>query len=232
MPFNADLLYQKYQGQTLSYDGIPANAGQCVQWAEYVLTDTQYGYGVYAFYGNAIDWWNNYGGSLLAFDKIIDGSIRKGDIVVFNQNVGSVYGHIDMALGDGTVDQFLGADSNWGGNKTVHQVNHVGRQYVIGSLRLKGGNMATPANLNQIRMFLYFIRGYNGHNGTPNALAGEADNIAQGWVGKDLGQALDSWYNDSGSVQFRESTLPAVYKAAETPAGVQPYNGPQLFTKG
>lgn len=91
--------------------------------------------------------------------------------------------------------------------------------------------MATQANLNQIRMFLYFIRGYNGQNGTPNALAGQADDIAEGWVGQDLGKALDSWYNDSGSVQFREVTLPAIYSAAENPASVKPYSGPQLYLK-
>lgn len=141
MNFNADLLYQKYQGQTLSYDGIPDNAGQCAQWAEYVLTDTQYGYGLSPFWGNAIDWWNNYGGSLAAFDKLQDGTIKKGDIVIFNSLVGSVYGHIDMAMSDGSYAQFTGADSNWAGNKTVHLVNHVGSQYIQGVLRLKGGTM-------------------------------------------------------------------------------------------
>jgi hypothetical protein len=139
---NPQLIHQKYVGQSLSYDNIPANRGQCVQWAEYVLTDSQYGYGLQPFYGNAIDWWNNFGGVLAKnFDKITDGSIKAGDFVIFNQLVGSVYGHIDMALQDGTIDNFLGADSNWGGNLTVHQVQHVGRQYVIGSLRLKGGAM-------------------------------------------------------------------------------------------
>lgn len=143
---DADLLYQKYKGQTLSYDGIPENAGQCAQLAEYVLTDKQYGYGLQPFWGNAIDWWRNYGGSLTAFDKVTDGSVKKGDIVIFNENVGSVYGHIDMAMQDGTVDNFVGADSNWAGNKTVHLVNHVGRQYVIGSLRLKGGQEMISLN--------------------------------------------------------------------------------------
>lgn len=142
MAFNADLLYQKYAGKVLSYDGIPANAGQCVQWAEYVLTDGQYGYGLQPFYGNAIDWWNNFGGVLAKnFDKVSDGSIKKGDFVIFNQLVGSVYGHIDMAMADGSYNQFTGADSNWGGNKTVHMVNHVGAQYIIGTLRLKGATM-------------------------------------------------------------------------------------------
>lgn len=155
MSFDADLLYQKYAGQSLSYDGIPANRGECVQWVEYVLTDSQYGYGLAPFWGNAVDWWYNYGGSLLAFDKITDGSIKKGDIVVFNQNVGSIYGHIDMAMGDGSVDQFTGSDQNWSGNKTVHLVNHVGSQYVLGVLRLKGSDMSDIADLDFVRTVCY-----------------------------------------------------------------------------
>lgn len=138
MPINPQLLYQKYAGQKLSYDGIPANAGQCVQWAEYVLTDSQYGYGLQPFYGNAVDWWGKFGGVLAKnFDQISDGYVKAGDFVIFNSLVGSVYGHIDMALQDGTYAQFLGADSNWAGNLTVHQVNHVGAQYIIGTLRLR-----------------------------------------------------------------------------------------------
>lgn len=150
MSFNASLLYQKYQGQTLSYDGIPANAGQCVQWAEYVLTDGQYGYGLQPFYGNAIDWWNNFGGVLSKnFVKVSDGTIKQGDFVIFNQNVGSVYGHIDMAMSDGTYNQFTGADSNWAGNLTVHLVNHVGAQYIIGTLRPKGTSQDMPITKEQ-----------------------------------------------------------------------------------
>ncbi len=143
MSFNADLLYRKYQGQSLDYDGLEQDRGQCVQWVEYVLTDTQYGYGLQPFFGNAVDWWYKYGGSLLAFDKITNGTIKTGDIVVFNSQVGSVYGHIDMALQDGTTSSFLGADSNWGGNLTVHEVQHSNPAWVIGSLRLKGEVMET-----------------------------------------------------------------------------------------
>lgn len=152
MAFNADLLYQKYAGQTLSYDGIPANAGQCVQWVEYVLTDGQYGYGLQPFFGNAIDWFNGFAGVLAKnFDRLQDGTIKKGDIVIFNQNVGSVYGHIDMAMSDGNYNQFTGADSNWAGNKTVHLVNHVGSQYILGVLRLKGSDMSDIADLDFVR---------------------------------------------------------------------------------
>lgn len=148
-----DQCYQQYQGQSVSFDGIEANRGQCVQWVEIVHTQV---YGAAPFYGNAIDWWNNFGGSLATtYDRTQDGSIRKGDIVVFNTNVGSIYGHIDVAMSDGDYNQFTGADTNWAGNKTVHLVNHVGAQYVLGVLRLKGGNIMnamTETDLNYMHL--------------------------------------------------------------------------------
>lgn len=137
MAISLDTCYANHIGQVLDIDGYPADAGQCVQWADTVINEV-YGFGY--IYANAIDWWTNP--QVLAhFTQITDGSLQKGDFVVFNKSVGSVYGHIDVAMDNGTIDNFTGADSNWSGNKTVHLVNHVGRQYVIGSLRLKGGTM-------------------------------------------------------------------------------------------
>lgn len=137
-------LIQKYAGQSLSFDGIEANRGQCVQWVEYVLTDKQFGYGLQPFWGNAIDWWNNFPGSNLAkdFDRVTYGGgsyPKAGDIVIWGSGVGSIYGHIDLCTQDGNPGGFVGYDSNWSG-KTVHQVNH-NYTAVIGGLRLKGSNM-------------------------------------------------------------------------------------------
>lgn len=135
-----DAEFAQYQGQSVLVPGAAeAERGQCVQWADYVLYDV---YGLPYVWANAIDFWQKFGSiSQLNthFDQITDGSIKKGDFVIFNEKVGSIYGHIDVAMQDGTTDNFTGADSNWTGNKTVHLVNHVGRQYVLGSLRLKGG---------------------------------------------------------------------------------------------
>jgi len=131
-----DECYAANQGKALLIPGGGAgNEGQCVQWADTVLHDV---YGFDYHWGNAIDWWNNPGELLNHFDQITDGSIKKGDFVIFNTQVGSVYGHIDVAMQDGTTGNFLGADSNWGGNKTVHMVQHSNAGYVLGSLRLKG----------------------------------------------------------------------------------------------
>lgn len=140
-----DDCYQQNQGKALLIPGGGAgNEGQCVQWADTVLHDV---YGFPYHWGNAIDWWRNPSELLDHFDQITDGSIKKGDIVIFNEKTGSVYGHIDVAAQDGTTQDFQGYDSNWGGNKTVHTVHHIGSQYVVGSLRLKGEDMSLQADL-------------------------------------------------------------------------------------
>lgn len=174
-----DECYAKYQGQTLSFDGVPANAGQCVQWVEYPLTEV---YNQSAHWANAIDWWKNPGELLNFFDKITDGSIKKGDIVIFNEKVGSVYGHIDVAMQDGTTDSFQGADSNWGGNKTVHLVQHSGSQYVLGALRPKGESMASTVGKDEVNDLSQMAFGYP---------ASDADYAEQ--VGKESNDRI-RWY--------------------------------------
>lgn len=136
-----DQCYATYKGSVVLVDGNPADAGQCVQWADTVLAHV---YGFVTHYGNAIDWWNNPGDLIPdGFVKITDGSIKKGDFVIYDQRVGSPFGHIDVAMADGTRSNYLGADSNWGHNLTVHEVQHndVYNNYILGSLRLKGGIM-------------------------------------------------------------------------------------------
>lgn len=139
-----DECFTANQGKPLLIPGGGAgNEGQCVQWADTVLHDV---YNKPYHWGNAIDWWNNPGELLNDFDKITDGSIKKGDIVVFNTQVGSKYGHIDVAMSDGTTSNFRGADSNWGGDKTVHIVQHANPNLILGSLRLKGEDMTEKIN--------------------------------------------------------------------------------------
>src|SRR5437868_3199712 len=124
-----DQCFQLNQGKSLLIPGGGSgNEGQCVQWADTVLHDV---YGFDYHWGNAIDWWNSPGELLDHFYKVTDGSIKKGDFVIFNTNVGSVYGHIDVAMQDGTTANFQGADSNWGGNKTVHLVQHTNLSFVL-----------------------------------------------------------------------------------------------------
>ncbi len=142
-----DQCYQKYQGQSVLVSADPSDRGQCVQWADIVLHEV---YNEPIHYGNAIDWYNNPGELLQNFDRIsaASGYPKKGDFVIWNQGVGSIYGHIDVCAEDGTPSGFKGYDSNWGGNKTVHAVQHTYNS-VLGYLRPKGKgqDMVTPEDL-------------------------------------------------------------------------------------
>lgn len=166
-----DECYAANQGKSLLIPGGGAgNEGQCLQWVETVTHDV---YGIpYIYTPGAIDFWNKFDALGLGqwFNKITDGLIRKGDVVVFNQQVGSVYGHIDVAMQDGTTNSFLGADSNWGGNKTVHLVQHNGSQYVLGSLRLKGVDMDYP-NLGDVQNITNAYGWQRGADGKTQAAA-------------------------------------------------------------
>lgn len=133
--------YNKRKGQTLLVPGQPEDlAGQCVQAADYALNEV---YGLPYHYGDAIDWWYNPGELLEHFNQVTDGSIKTGDFVIFSEKVGSQFGHIDIALQDGIWSEYLGADSNWAKNKTLHQVLHIEPTWILGTLRYKGVGMVT-----------------------------------------------------------------------------------------
>lgn len=152
----------KFGGQSLSYDGIPANRGQCVQPIEFILTDRQVGYGLAPFWGNAIDWWNSFSGVLAAnFDRIpiSQDKPKAGDFVVYNSGVGSIYGHIDFCIQDGNASGFVAYDSNWGKDLTFHRVQH-NYNAVIGSLRRKGqvvDDMVKPSEADVYSGFRQFL---------------------------------------------------------------------------
>lgn len=142
-----DQEYQEYQGQSVLVPGQPeSNRGQCAQWSNYVLHDV---YGQPYHYGNAIDWWNNPGDLENNFFKVATSNpVIKGDFVIYGAGVGSEFGHIDVAMENGTSADYLGADSNWGHDLTVHQVRHNDKynQYILGYLRSKGDNMGINQN--------------------------------------------------------------------------------------
>lgn len=186
-----DAEFAQYQGQSVLVPGqAEALRGQCFMWFDFVLHDV---YNLPYFYAEgAIDIWNNPGWLLGHFDKITDGSIKKGDIVVFNMLVGSIYGHVDVAMQDGTIDSFLGSDTNWSGNKTVHYVQHTGRQYVLGSLRLKGGSTDVPITDQQL---YHLIQGLTGRDA-------QLSEIQNPKFYSDPGFAIDTFWNNGGSDRF------------------------------
>jgi hypothetical protein len=142
-----DTCYTEHEGQAILVPGGGAgNEGQCAQWADTVYHDV---YGLpYVYTPAAKDWWYNADslGITQNFNKITDGSIKKGDFVVFNPlSSTDPQGHIDVAAQDGSTSSFVGYDSNWGrvynaqGLPILHTVNHNDRfnQFIIGSLRFK-----------------------------------------------------------------------------------------------
>lgn len=120
--------------------------GQCFQWFDFVLHDV---YGLPYFYApDAVNIWQNKGNynlgqyfNFIAYNPTMP--IKKGDFVIYGPGVGSPSGHVSIALQDGQGNNYLGADTNWGHNLTVHAQPHndTYNQYILGVLRLKGDNM-------------------------------------------------------------------------------------------
>lgn len=142
------------KGQSLNFDGVPADTGQCVQLVAIYCRDVLK---VPVLYGNAIDWFNKYSGSTLEpnFDRhyIQESYPQKGDIVIWGTGVGSPYGHIDVCISDGNAGGFLGFDQNWAGDKTAHQVQHT-NQFVLGFLKFKkGAKMTHDQNIELARYY-------------------------------------------------------------------------------
>lgn len=147
--------YNQNQGHALLIPGGGAgNDGQCVQWADTVLHDV-YGFD-YIYSPAAKDWWelfDTFPQLVNNFHKVSDDSVKAGDFIVYGTGVGP-YGHIDVAAADGSLGNYTGYDSNWGGAAfknaqgfpILHTVHHADsyNQYILGALRLKGGFMYSP----------------------------------------------------------------------------------------
>jgi len=137
--------FNQYKGTEVLVPGEAAEyAGQCFQWFDIVLHDV---YGLPYFYAAiALDIWTNPGWLLNYFDKITDGSIQAGDIVVYGSGINtSGAGHVDVAAENGTTANYVGYDSNWD-TLDLEQVIHDGHDntFILGSLRLKAVT-PTPA---------------------------------------------------------------------------------------
>lgn len=143
----------KYAGQSLSYDGLEVNRGQCVQAVCFYCRDN----GLPVMWADAAYWFLNFSQGQ-AYDKIANDHNNPnqvpsgGDIIIWGTNLPNSggAGHIAVVLsaqpGSAT---FTSVDSNWGG-KTVHAVTH-NWSYVIGWLHPKttppqGGNMPSLTN--------------------------------------------------------------------------------------
>lgn len=183
---NLDAWYQKRKGQSLLVPGQPESLrGQCVQAADYVLTEV---YGLPYHYGNAADWWFNPGELLQNFDRVA-GPPLKGDFVIWSAKLpgSGGYGHIDVCYIDGTPGGFTGIDSNWNG-KTVHLEKH-DYNYHLGNLRPKGAPVATDALTKEDIIVIYDLTFEVEDGAVPQ-------DIINAYVGKPLSGLLTQLHSD------------------------------------
>lgn len=124
--------------KNVSFDGIPANAGQCVQSVAFYVRDYLH---LPVFYADAARWFTDFERSPLvnSFQKIPNNPNdpnqlpEPGDIIVWGGNLPNSggAGHIAVFL-SAFSGGFISFDSNWAG-KYCHQVSH-NWSYVLGWL--------------------------------------------------------------------------------------------------
>src|SRR5664279_3768354 len=119
-----------YNGKTnVSFDGIPANAGQCVQSVAFYVRDYLH---LPVFYADAARWFTDFESSPLVgnFQKMANDPNdanqvpQPGDIIIWNGNLPNSggAGHISVFV-SAFSGGFISFDSNWGG-KYCHFVSH------------------------------------------------------------------------------------------------------------
>lgn len=120
-----DDFVKAYNGKATDYDG--AYGAQCVDLIKAYLNKV---FGIKpGSWGNAKYYWQNFSKhSELTknFTKIANTASfvpKKGDIMVWNGNVGSGAGHVAICTGEGTTSYFYSYDQNWNG-KEMHKVKH------------------------------------------------------------------------------------------------------------
>ena len=126
----------EYNGKSFDYDGV--SGIQCVDLIKMYIDKV---FGIKGgTWGNAKDYYNNF--SKLPFKDIfikIENANQlipqKGDICVWGEKIGSKYGHLAIATGEGNNNEFNSYDLNWE-NKIVHKVTH-SYKGLLGVLRAK-----------------------------------------------------------------------------------------------
>lgn len=160
---STDSLYAQYKGTSIpSFDGNPANNGQCEQWYLMVRTKRD---GFPAISGNAIDRWNTKETDKYDYIPFVSGVYpKKDDYVVWGSGVGSNAGHIDVCAQDGNANGFLGYDSNWNDIPKLTTIQHNYQFGILGYVRRKGVNMAEISSALEVNQ----IWAANGVNRAPN----------------------------------------------------------------
>ena len=203
-----DQAYQQNKGTAILVPGGGSgNAGQCEQWADYVLFNV---YGKpYLYTPGAINWWLNptLEKEGFKFISIASGVYPlKGDFVVWGSGVGSQYGHIDLCSQDGDGAGFMGYDSNWGDSGILQEITHNYGFDILGYIRLEESMpQLQPGDIDKA------IKGMLGRQPTAEELGNQdyANNAAL---------LIETLWNNGGEARF--NNLDPQYK---------PYSGPQLY---
>jgi len=126
-----DKFIEKYNGGKWDFDG--AYGSQCVDLFRFYNRDVL-GISQPKSVVGAKDFWGNY-----ARDPIINNNFikitntpnaipEKGNVVIWNEKVGSGFGHIAMAI-SGNINSFISLDQNWKGQgktaKVAHNYNNI-----------------------------------------------------------------------------------------------------------
>ena len=140
-----DEFVKAYNGKATDYDG--AYGAQCVDLIKVYLNKV---FGIKpGSWGNAKYYWLNFSKhSELTknFTKIKNTPSfvpQKGDIMVWDGDVGGGCGHVAICTGEGNTSEFYSYDQNWNG-KQMHKVKH-GYDNVYGVLRPKDQSKITGA---------------------------------------------------------------------------------------
>ena len=138
-----DEFVKKYNGKSIDYDG--AYGVQCTDLIKLYVEKV---FGVSAgsaSWGNAKYYYTNTPAKLKNITTKIANTAsfvpKKGDIMVWNGNVGGGAGHVAICTGEGTTSYFYSYDQNWNG-KAMHKVKH-DYDNVYGVLRPKDQSKIT-----------------------------------------------------------------------------------------
>ena len=141
-----DEFVKAYNGKATDYDG--AYGVQCTDLIKLYVEKV---FGVSAgsaSWGNAKYYYTNTPAKLKNITTKIANTAsfvpKKGDIMVWNGNVGGGSGHVAICSGDGTTSYFYSYDQNWNG-KAMHKVKH-DYDNVYGVLRPKDQSKITGAS--------------------------------------------------------------------------------------
>ena len=133
-----DEFIKKYLGKKLDWDGF--YGGQCVDLYRYYVHEVL-GFPQSPGVGGAAEIWDSADPKYYDFIKNTPTGIpNKGDIIVWNRNVGGGFGHVAIFI-EGDVNAFVSLDQNW---PTLDKVTKTKHDYknIIGWLRPHiGGSM-------------------------------------------------------------------------------------------